>query len=347
MKASSESSNLDFLRASAVMFVVLFHLLLFYQHTDVGPFNLHSLGHLGVLLFFVHTSLVLMFSLERQIARNPNAFFGSFYARRCFRIFPLSILVVLAVDKLKLPVGHLRDGIFYAVRLNHEQLLANLLLVQNVAHTDSIIAPLWSLPYELQMYVLLPFLFLLARRTQKWFWLGSLWLVSAALGLAPQYFRHAPDFLIYVPCFMAGVLAYQLTKSQVSHWPFAIWPALLGLLSVFYLQHPSVIRSWIACLVVGISIPQFREMQTVWLKKSFHEVARYSYGLYLTHFICIWLAFSEFAHRPLAFRWLVFFLTLIGLPIVFYHLVESPMIVFGNRLLNRTPSEDRAIIATA
>src|SRR5579862_8819920 len=245
MKATRESSNLDFLRTCAVLLVVAFHLMLFFQYAQKGTFNLHDLGHLGVLLFFVHTSLVLMFSLERQINRNPNAFFGSFYARRCFRIYPLSLLVVLAVDKLKLPVGHLRDGIFSAVHLNHEQILSNLLLVQNISHTDSIIAPLWSLPYEMQMYVLLPFLFLLARKNQKWFFIGALWVASTALGYLPHVLHRTPDFVIYVPCFMAGILAYKLTESQTSNWPFFLWPVVLAATSIFYLQRPTVGRSWI------------------------------------------------------------------------------------------------------
>ena len=59
-------------------------------------------GRLGVLIFFVHTSLVLMLSMERGKLRSKELYLN-FYIRRIFRIYPLSIVAVLMVITFELP----------------------------------------------------------------------------------------------------------------------------------------------------------------------------------------------------------------------------------------------------
>jgi len=68
------SRNLDLLRSFAVLLVVGFHLAKFFNW-QVAKLRVTDFGVLGVMLFFVHTTLVLMFSLERQSAgRNAPLF---------------------------------------------------------------------------------------------------------------------------------------------------------------------------------------------------------------------------------------------------------------------------------
>src|SRR5918996_4625319 len=95
---SQESANLDMLRSVAVLLVFGSHLLVAFglpwQGTVIG-----DLGHLGVMAFFVHTSLVLMMSLAR-LQEGPGSIVGRFYIRRAFRIYPLAIVTVLTVVTL-------------------------------------------------------------------------------------------------------------------------------------------------------------------------------------------------------------------------------------------------------
>src|SRR5690348_17981788 len=74
--------NLDVLRAVAVLLVLVDHLLTIW---DVYPqvVTRWELGRLGVLLFFVHTSLVLMSSLERE--GGASGWVRAFYVRRADR----------------------------------------------------------------------------------------------------------------------------------------------------------------------------------------------------------------------------------------------------------------------
>ena len=347
MNGTIESRNLDLLRTTAVVFVVIFHVLLFFQATTPGGVNLHSLGQWGVLLFFVHTSLVLMFSLERQVSRAPHdGLFGPFLARRVFRVFPLSVFVVLAVYLLHLPGARLHDGSFQCMHANRFQLLSNLLLVQNITHTDSIIAPLWSLPYEMQMYLVLPLLFLIVRTRRSAFKIAGIWILSVLVGTLALHVNRYPfgeDLLIYAPCFVAGVIAYRLTQSRTRNWPFLGWPLALAALTSFYLYHPTVPKRWVCCLLVALVLPQFREMRAGWLHNVCHQVSRYSYGIYLTHFVAIWLAFVALRSLPLAFRWIALLVALVVFPVLLYHTVEAPMIAFGRQWVER-PREARIFL---
>ena len=101
-RATANSANLDLLRSFAVTLVVGFHLAKFFNLKFAG-LRITDFGLLGVMLFFVHTTLVLMFSLERQSMRPAASLFFPFMVRRCFRIYPLALAVVLCVYLFHIP----------------------------------------------------------------------------------------------------------------------------------------------------------------------------------------------------------------------------------------------------
>ena len=70
------------------------------------------------------------------------------------------------------------------------------------------------------------------------------------------------------------------------------------------------------------------------MRESSRLVARYSYGIYLTHIICIWLAFVVCAAQPWAVQWLIFLTTVVALPVMLYHTIEAPMIATGRWLVD-------------
>jgi len=95
------SANLDFLRVTAVLLVLAQHVCKRMHVEQIGWVATSSLGLFGVLLFFVHTSLVLMYSMERS-GLTGWLLFKNFYVRRVFRIYPLSVVAVLAALALGL-----------------------------------------------------------------------------------------------------------------------------------------------------------------------------------------------------------------------------------------------------
>jgi peptidoglycan/LPS O-acetylase OafA/YrhL len=348
---SNNSTNLDLLRSVAVLYVVLDHTL---KLTGVVTFfgvDIAWFGHLGVMFFFVHTCLVLMMSLERSYKpdASPLTLAANFYTRRIFRIYPLSIFAVVIAVLSALPVAQI-DGPYAmsAIATTKAGLLSNLFLVQTLTHRPSIIGPLWSLPFELQMYVFLPVIFLFLARKGRLAALLAIW----ALGLGFEYLLQPHAF--FVPHFISGVIAFVMIKRQPRpSLPAWAWPASLVLITGCFLAlRPSFITGAAVCLLLGVSLPRFERLESRVVNSITHNIAKYSYGVYLSHMFVMWLAFIYLRAYPMTAR-VAFFLGLMAvLPVILYKAIEEPGIQVGAKLadnlffirprLAKTPKEQTA-----
>lgn len=323
-----QSTNLDFLRTLAVLCVFFSHLLK-YQHFSNALFLWH-LGQIGVLAFFVHTSLVLMLSLERE-NKKGSFLFISFYIRRLFRIYPLSMFFILVVYTLKITPGY---------DLKHEyvsitQLFANLTLTQNLFYIKNIFEVLWSLPIEINMYIFLPFLYLIGRKTNSIFILG-LWCVSVLIGLVQLDYFGRLNVLGYSPCFIAGILTWQLNKKVMHFLPSYLFPVALLMTSIIWFSAPKendMIFRWIFCLVLGLTLPFFKNIKEKYLNFTTKVIAKYSYGIYITHTIGMTLSFIYIENY--LYQWLCFIILTFALPFISYHAIEEPGIKLGKLVVNK------------
>jgi len=343
-----DSPKLDFFRSVAVLMVLGAHLVIFFGDTVFfGKFQPGLLGLLGVILFFVHTSLVLMYSLERQTASfGWRHWLGHFYLRRALRIYPLSIVTVLAIYLLNIPAARIDPGqVSYLPSVDSLTLISNLTLTQNFLKEANLLGPLWSLPYEMQMYLVLPFCFLLARWAKAAEMLYLIWSVAAlaAFIVVPRLLKfndaltywHVPEFILYVPCFLSGVIAYRAGMDVKARLPFWILPVALGLSTLPFMLSYDKMKSVMIAIVFGSVLPLVAEPTSRWLKRSCHIIARYSYGIYLFHSVSIWLGFLVLAGTPFVVQWSVFLGSLILLCAAGYHLVEKPFIDLGHRLVSK------------
>jgi peptidoglycan/LPS O-acetylase OafA/YrhL len=331
---SDRSPNLDVLRALAVSFVVTSHLLIEHHFTSIGSYHTQSLGTLGVLIFFVHTCLVLMQSLERQgRSYGHRSMALSFLIARAFRIYPMSIVVVVLVGLVDRISSHTHPTLF--------TFLSNVFLVQNLTGSSSVTPVLWSLPFEFQMYLFLPSLFIVASVATRhaWRWIAALWYVSVALVLLLWKLGLSFELIKFFPCFLPGVLAYCL-RDTPKYCPSAllfgyvcaaatIFPVLVGL------GCSATVLSWAICLVLGAIIPRCREVESRWLQQCGDTIARYSYGIYLVHVPILYLSFVYFHALPRLLAWLLFIGGVTTASYLAYHYIEKPGIAYGRALTHR------------
>lgn len=327
-----DSRNLDLLRAVAVLCVFFVHLILCLL--DAGDLHggpnqaliyrlLELLGHFGVLSFFVHTALVLMISLDRMA---PQRLVWNFYIRRIFRIYPLSIACIATILLFHVPQ---QTPLQYA-NWGWDVIAANLLLVQNIVHKPDLIGPLWSLPAEVQMYCVLPFLYLLLKRFSSSIVVLALWFA---------FFAAAPytPLLAWAPCFMGGVLAYQLSKEKTFGLPSFVWPASVAVLFVLFalcymMILPDFRSDCLLCMFLGAVVPNVVDLRKSSAAAVCHTIAKYSYGIYLFHNPVLWFSFVKLAPMPAAVQWSAMVVLMIAVPLAGYKLIESPFIGLGRRL---------------
>lgn len=334
---AEERPNLDLIRSLAVLSVMADHLVptLEYQVGYQFPFAMltEHVGHWGVMVFFVHTTLVLMHSLGRLEHSGQASLTRTFLIRRAFRIYPLSTLCVASAVVLGLPSVTWSA----AVPASWQMTVANLLLVQNVWTKKSVVGPLWSLPYEVQMYLVLPFLF---RFAQRWS-VGGILLLIGATSLGGVLIATTSGHLgmtAYVPCFLSGVLCFLLERRQRPLFPALSWPLYLLALAVIYCavninaMRPVYWLSWVLCFILATSMNTFRESTWRGLNAVTKKIAQYSYGLYLWHVPVLYFVFSAVRVRNPVLGTLVFFPLTLGVSVVSYHLIEAPLIGVGRKL---------------
>ena len=218
MRVVSYRSDIDGLRALAVLPVVLFH---------VDPALVPG-GFLGVDVFFVISGYLISLILFRQLA-DGSFRVGDFYGRRVRRLFPALVLVLAAV---------LGFGFFALLADEYERLarhaafaipfLLNIRLLGETGYFDVVshskpLLHLWSLSVEEQFYLSWPLLLILARRLRvQTGWLLALCAVWS-FGFAVWFGAISPDRAYFHPLtrfweLLAGAAVAYLHHRRGVHW---------------------------------------------------------------------------------------------------------------------------------
>jgi peptidoglycan/LPS O-acetylase OafA/YrhL len=327
MESKSDSANLDLLRAVAVLCVFFAHLR--DQLAGTGSHTSWLFGQMGVYIFFVHTSLVLLLSLERSASRLDGiALTVDFYVRRVFRIYPLAIICVTLAFLDIVPTRAAGSPPW-----EWSTYIANLALTIRPFYEEEMWPVIWTLPFEMKMYLLLPLLFFFLRhRNIGWVFVG--WGAAVLVAHVQPHVSGRLDFAQYMPCFIGGVLAWKMTHIVGPRWRAAWWPAAFIACSAVWLAAPrqdDELSRWTFCLLLGYTIPWFKDLRWAPLVAVARVIAKYSYGIYLAHLPILWWALTF--EGPA--RWLMLAGLMMLVPYAAFHFVERPMIGIGRTLAAR------------
>jgi peptidoglycan/LPS O-acetylase OafA/YrhL len=314
--------NLDFVRSVAVISVVVEHTLIALGITQIGPFPVAYFGVMGVQIFFVLTSLVLMWSLERK----PHPL--DFYIRRFFRIYPLALAAIAVALFFHSPTGGDVDDFFAYADPSLKQLAAQLTLL--VPTQGMLLTVMWSLPFEVEMYVLLPILFFFVRRNFVLWPLVLIWLLVLLNA------RHVPDdqvdLLVAMGYFLPGVMAYVGFGRWKPRFPAWSLPIFLAVVWTAFWYKCDFHKGWYFCLIVGLTLPLFQQSRSKVVWTPSRIIAKYSYGIYLTHPFALVIGLYLLRDHSWPVRMIGALVPLIALPLLAYQLIEHPLIHVGSRL---------------
>lgn len=311
---------MDGVRAIAILLVLLYHLTPGH-HSNLGlialPFKIADLGWSGVDLFFVLSGFLITGKLLD--ARGEQHRFANFYARRVLRVFPLYyltltivLILVPVMSGIRVPslTAQLPFWLYYS-----NFTTAPLELPLQLGH-------FWSLAIEEQFYLMWPaIIFLTSERTARrvccTLFAGAL-VTRGALAFAgfawpatwvwtPSRFDGLAAGALLALVFLDGDLrARALRWSRVAFIataPFLGWVAWkdkAGLvfrsstepetLAIRIVLPTALALFYGSLLVIALQVPRVGRALS---GTFFTAIARYSYGMYVVHFLLL----------PLYLRW--------------------------------------------
>ena len=364
MKSTSHFEWIDFLRGISAVGIVLFHvrvdLWIGWEAIITKPSSFSSFDFATALLSipipFFGSAVMLFFLVSGFCIHYPYAALGrslelkSYSLRRFLRIYPPYLAVVI----LGVLIEWVRNHYFGLEMSSLAKIINTGFMVQNFEqgadHQMFANPSLWSLPIELQLYIVYPlFYFILIRSGIKWALVLSGVVSIGALGLLlvanTDLYSHSRtyqvgDFPIYWIIWCAGALLAEWAKrEQLPKWRPWLWlvmaavfvtAVVIDFLKLFIgIQNLVWAGLYFMVMLWGLTQTKPLGFLNIRFKKILLWLGLISYSLYLVHYpffkLCgaIWV--GMFGTKPVNFLIpLVFSVLSIPLAYAFYSYIEAP-----------------------
>jgi len=189
---------LDSLRGLAAVSVIIGHFVLAYgldlqlKWINYSPFHFFYDGSAAVGLFYILSGYVLTLSLEK----NKGPVLGAFYLKRIFRIMPAYLVILVLsliaylffVAKHTTPANSSWVSQFWSKPLDMYHFAGQLIFLKPGNNAD-LVPQNWSLRIEMLFSFLMPFLYLIYKKTN--------YLYLLAFNLVLYFLFSTPVFIIH------------------------------------------------------------------------------------------------------------------------------------------------------
>lgn len=169
--------SLQYLRALAALFVVLYHIndyfLEKYQYTFL--LGVFKVGYVGVDIFFVISGFIILYIHFNDIGKRDR--FKMYLTKRFIRIFPLYWLISLAV----IPLYFLFPNFGNGTQRDIEVIIKSLFLIPQ--ENSPILVVAWTLSYEVLFYLIFGTFFIATSKRLARYGFIFLWIVGIIIAV--------------------------------------------------------------------------------------------------------------------------------------------------------------------
>jgi peptidoglycan/LPS O-acetylase OafA/YrhL len=357
--------EIDYLRAYAVLFIIILHILgayqgvspifeTFFKNTDFG---------MGVDLFFAISGFVIAKSLvcfwgpkKEEEKKHYLSQSLSFYKKRFLRLWP-SAMVWLIISFCCALVFH-ADGTWPGLVSMIKKLISGAVYMYNFEEysNPSVLGYFWSLSVEWQFYLVLPIILIFVNRDRFRFGILFAAMVLSIIVMPGgngwwmlRFDGIVFGVLVYILFVRTGVELpdFKCLGSRIGRAGFTII-MLAGIAVLPTALSPSrfgiTVSSFLAAMLVAVAYQNKGYISTFGMRPLIAWLGSRSYSIYLCHFPCLLIARSILARyitmhdvlNPSHFELLLSLTIIIVSVVVFaeitYRLIERPSLLASQKI---------------
>ncbi len=354
---------IDAVRGIAVLMVLFVHTLTFLDTTNLNHIFrvISEQGRMGVQLFYMASAFTLFYSLTQRSGGS------GFFIRRIFRIAPMFYVATVFYFMLYSIYPNPNIEAAGSDTFTFLNLFSHLTFLHALSPywINTIVPGGWSVGVEMMFYLLVPTAFMLYKKYGAKFlyfslatatsvsWIFNYSVVSLLSLELPKYW---PAFLYYnfftqLPIFILGMIVYHHVINKDKSLK-SLHFILISSLVLFYLStilndliYPATFPGsmlLLSALLAYFIIFMSRYSPKFLVNRVTTYIGKISYSVYLTHFLSIALIsyFTKDLFRgggeiTFLFSFLLLVLVTVSISSLTYKYIEKPMIIKGNKLIER------------